>query len=128
MRSPTRRTRCRAPTARPLPETGRAARRSEGRASPRDLDPTLLMRAARHGVEDEHLVVPIREGRIAEARSAFRHRAIHRRVERLEGLAEALGVSARQPGGSTALFVHDRGVAKQDLAGPPAMAEPQLVR
>src|SRR5438067_5444546 len=86
------------------------------------------MRATRHGVEDEHLVVPIREGRIAGARSAFRHCAVYRRVERLEGLAETLGVPARQPGGSAALFVHDRGVAKQDLARAPTMAEPELVR
>ena len=93
------------------------------------LDPAARAGAPRDGVADEHLVVAVRERRrTAGERTAASHDVrVDRPGKGAERVEEALDMAARQGGCRPAGRAHQGRVADEDLVGPVAVADPELV-
>src|SRR2546430_10867190 len=128
MRSQAPRNSSRAPSVQPAPKFDQGTPPSGARASSLHLDPSLLARAARDGVADEHLVMTVGECRIPRGGVSCRDRRIDSRVKGLEPVRKPLCLPTRKRSRRAALLVEDRRGTKQELVWLSPMADPQLLR
>src|SRR5437868_4915236 len=106
----------------------RGARSDRGGAT--DLHPATGPRTGCDRVADQHLFVSVRESGISRPFSptAGCNVRVYRPEEGCEGIGKPLDMARRQGCGGPGCGSHERRVPKEQLVGPVAMTQPQLVR